>query len=415
MEREERMGVFERRFNEILNLLIEDFIPKLPEKIRELVESELVKLRELIMDARAPRFAIVGRCKSGKSSLINAIYGSEVAKVGSVKSMTGLGKWYEYKNEKGTISILDTRGLGEGSTPKEKFIKESVKEEIYSSIDINCPDALLLLCKAKEVDSYIDEDIKNFFDIKSYIQKKHGYNPPVVGIITQVDELDPVNIVDPPYEDSEKQKNITVAKKALEKKLNSRFEDVVEVIPTSAYMRFSNNNVLYDRRWNIDTLIEYLIERVPGSAQMELAKITQFKSVQKKIAKVLIGSAVAITGGVGTQPIPVADLPIITSIQIGMIIGIGYISGRTMSKKSAIEFMTSMGLNVGTAFVLRELARALVKLIPVAGNAVSGTVAAASTWGIGNAAIAYFIDKKSPEETKRIFETETKKGKRTTK
>ncbi len=409
MEDEKRMENFKSRINEILKYLIENVIPELPKKIRIMVESELEKMRELIMEARAPRFAIVGRCKSGKSSLINAIYGNEVAKVGSVKSMTGLGKWYEYEDKKGKISILDTRGLGEGSTPKEKFKKESVKEEIYSSIDKKCPDVLLFLCKAKAVDSRIDEDIENFYEIKSYIQKKHNYNPPIVGIITQVDELDPVDVVNPPYEDSEKQKNITTAKKALEKKLNAKFEDVVEVIPTSAYLRFSNKEIVYDRRWNIDTLIEYLIERVPISAQIELARITKVKSVQKKIANVLIGSAAAITGGVGVQPIPVADLPIITSIQIGMIIGIGYISGRTMNKRSAAEFMSSMGLNVGVAFMFRELARALVRLIPIAGGFVSGAVAAASTWSIGKAAIVYFIDKKSPEEAKKIFESEKEK------
>ncbi|KPJ65685.1 MAG: hypothetical protein AMJ45_04715 [Syntrophobacter sp. DG_60] len=191
--------------------------------------------------------------------------------------------------------------------------------------------------------------------------------------------------------------------------METLFKDVVEVIPTSAYIRFSNGKIAYDRRWNIDKLVEYLIERLPRSAQMELARIARVKSVQKKMARILIRSAAGIAGAVGTTPIPVADLPVITSIQIGMIIGIGYISGREMNKKAAVEFMTSMGLNVGLGFALRELARALVKLIPVAGNAVSGTVAVAATWGIGKAATAYFIDKKSPNEAKQIYEGERKK------
>lgn len=409
MENEKREETFKSRMNEIFELIVENVILKLPKPIRSLVETEIDKLREVIMEARAPRFVIVGRRGAGKSSLVNAIFSNKVAEVGAVKSMTGIGKWYDYKDEKGKMLILDTRGLGEGSNPDAKFENKSAEEEVYASIDNKYPDALLFLCKAKEIDARIDEDIDSLFKIKSYIQKKHTYNPPVVGVITQVDELDPPEVVDPPYKDAGKRKNISSATALLSRKLETKFDDVIEVIPTSAYIRFSNGKISYDRRWNIDKLVGYLIERLPASAQMELARIARVKSVQKKMARVLIGSAAAIAGGVGLEPIPVADLPIITSIQIGMIIGIGYISGREMNKKSAVEFMTSMGLNVGLSFVFRELARALVKLIPVGGNAASGAVAAASTWGIGEATIAYFIDKKTPDEAKQIYEQERKK------
>jgi len=409
MKNEKREETFKSRMNEIFKLIVENVIPKLPEPIRSLVEKEINKLREVIMEARAPRFVIVGRRGAGKSSLVNAIFSNKVAEVGAVKAKTGIGKWYDYKDEKGKMSILDTRGLGEGSIPDAKFEKKSAEEEVYASIDNKYPDALLFLCKAKEVDARIDEDIDSLFEIKSYVQKKHPYNPPVVGVITQVDELDPPEVVDPPYKDVGKQKNISSAKALLSRKLEAKFDDVIEVIPTSAYIRFSNGKIAYDRRWNIDKLVGYLIERLPRSAQMELARITRVKSVQKKMARILIGSAATIAGGVGLEPIPFADLPIITSIQISMIIGIGYISGREMNKKSAVEFMTSMGLNVGLAFAFRELARALVRLIPGPGNVVSGAVAAASTWGIGEAAITYFIDKKGPKEAKQIYEQERKK------
>ncbi|MBL7135856.1 MAG: 50S ribosome-binding GTPase [Candidatus Marinimicrobia bacterium] len=395
--------------NEIFELIVENVIPKLPEPIRSLVEAEISKLREVIMEARAPRFAIVGRRGAGKSSLINAIFSNKVAEVGDVKSTTGIGKWYDYEDEKRKMSILDSRGLGEGSIPDMEVKKKSAEEEVKASIDHKCPDALLFLGKADEIDARIDEDLKSFLEIKSYVQKKYTYNPPVVGVMTQVDKLAPAQVLDPPYKDERKQKNIAYAKALLTRKIETLFDDTIEVIPISAYIDFSNGKIVYDGRWNIDKLVEYLIECLPRSAQMEFARIARVKSVQKKMARILIGSAATIAGGVGLEPIPVADLPVITSIQIGMIIGIGYISGREMNKKSAVEFMTSMGLNVGLSFVFRELARALVKLIPVAGNAVSGAVAAASTWGIGEATIAYFIDKKSPDEAKQIFEQERKK------
>jgi len=59
-----------------------------------------------------------------------------------------------------------------------------------------------------------------------------------------------------------------------------------------------------------------------------------------------------------------------------------------------------MGANVGIGFALREAARAVVKLMPVAGNLVSAAVAFAGTLAIGEAAIAYFIDGATIEQAR---------------
>jgi hypothetical protein len=46
--------------------------------------------------------------------------------------------------------------------------------------------------------------------------------------------------------------------------------------------------------------------------------------------------------------------------------------------------------------VFRETARAAVKILPVWGNMISGGVAGAGTYALGRAAIAYYIEGKSP-------------------
>ncbi len=57
---------------------------------------------------------------AGKSSLVNALFGAKVAEVGHVKAQTGRGKWFEHKTDRGSVTVLDTRGIQEGSTPTEK-------------------------------------------------------------------------------------------------------------------------------------------------------------------------------------------------------------------------------------------------------------------------------------------------------
>ena len=93
-----------------------------------------------------------------------------------------------------------------------------------------------------------------------------------------------------------------------------------------------------------------------------------------------------------------------------MIIGIGYISGRRLDGKGVKEFMSALGLNVAAAFVLREIARSLVKLFPGGGNVISGSVAAGATWAIGRAATAYFVEERKLKEVKTIYRRDRKRG-----
>jgi uncharacterized protein (DUF697 family) len=69
----------------------------------------------------------------------------------------------------------------------------------------------------------------------------------------------------------------------------------------------------------------------------------------------------------------------------------------------------ALGANLGAAFALRELARAVGKIaFPVGGEILSAGVAAAGTWGIGEAAIAYFIENRTIEEAKQRFRRKKK-------
>jgi uncharacterized protein (DUF697 family) len=133
------------------------------------------------------------------------------------------------------------------------------------------------------------------------------------------------------------------------------------------------------------------------------------KGVQAKAARKLTGAAAAIAAGIAATPIPVADIFPITALQVGLVTGIGYLSGREMSRKAAKEFLVALGANLGAAFALRELARGIVKVVfPGGGEVISAGVAFAGTWALGEAAIAYFIEHRSIEEAKERFRMKRK-------
>ncbi|HEY0512204.1 MAG TPA: GTPase [Thermoanaerobaculia bacterium] len=386
-------------------------IARLPEAHARAMKTDLLILKELLMDARPPKLMILGRRGAGKSSLINAIFGEPMAAVGSVLSETGRPTWYSYAGPRGEMKILDTRGLGDLTRPEAANFQDAL-EEIRSVLVDEWPDAILFLCKAKDVDSHIAQDLANVEAVRAFIAARHRYQAPVVAVVTQVDELDPKR-VEPPYENATKRRNIETAVRALQEALTERGIALARVIPVSTYAEYEEGpggvRRVYDNYWNLAGLVDYLVEVLPRSAQIQMARLAQLRAVQRKLARKMTAAAAAVAGGVAATPIPVADILPITALQIGLITGIAYVSGREMSKRTAREFLAALGANVGAAFALREGARALGKLVfPGVGSAVSAGVAVAGTWGLGEAAIAYFIEKRPIEEAKERFRRKKK-------
>lgn len=150
-------------------------------------------------------------------------------------------------------------------------------------------------------------------------------------------------------------------------------------------------------------IVEVLCTELPLPAQLEFARLTNARRAQAHIAGSLLKSFSAVCGVIGAQPIPLADMPILMTLQTLMVGMIIHTTGRQFSARLAAEFLGALGVNVGLGIVLREGARALVRVVPIWGNVVSGFVAGAGTYAIGRAAISYFIEDTPIRETRKIF------------
>ncbi len=152
---------------------------------------------------------------------------------------------------------------------------------------------------------------------------------------------------------------------------------------------------------------------LPNEARVEMIRISGDRQAQAEIAQVLVKSATAISTAIGAQPIPLADLPILTTLQLVMVSGIMYIAGRERSLRAATEFVGALGVNVGAGMVLREGTRAVLKFFPGWGNVVCGMVAGAGTYGLGKAATVYFLEGVSLRDARRTYLASRKKSPRT--
>jgi uncharacterized protein (DUF697 family) len=111
----------------------------------------------------------------------------------------------------------------------------------------------------------------------------------------------------------------------------------------------------------------------------------------RETASRIIRQFSTIAAGIGAAPIPVADIIVLAPLQLLMIAVVGGLSCRPFSRETAAEFLAASGVTLGTGFALRMLAQQLVKLVPVAGDVISGAIAGAGTYAIGKSAETYFF------------------------
>jgi uncharacterized protein (DUF697 family) len=156
-------------------------------------------------------------------------------------------------------------------------------------------------------------------------------------------------------------------------------------------------------------LMSLLAAELPNEARVEMIRVSRNREAQMQIAQTLVKSTSAICTAVGAQPIPLADLPILTTLQLVMVSGIMHLAGRDRSLRSATEFVAALGVNLGAGMVLREGARAVLKFFPGWGNVVCGMVAGAGTYAVGRAAIAYFIEGVTLKDARRTYLASRKK------
>lgn len=397
-----------RRVEEMLQ-----FLPLHPDTVKDL-RAKIALLRTILLEQRAPALALVGRRGAGKSSLVNALFGSKVAEVGHVKSQTGQGRWFDHRSERGAISVLDTRGIQEGSKPTETDDARDAVASILVELKRKVPDVIVFLVKATEADSGIDADLTALERIYAEVDREHRFRPPLVVIATHCDVLEPKATrlhlagAEPKEDVDEKLARVTDVEHHLETKVKDRPKLAPHLVWTrgvSSYMSFRDDGQLRaDERWRVEELVGTLFKHLPDAGRGTFVRIARVRGLQEQLATDLTRATAVICTGVAALPIPVADLFPITAMQMALVGGIAWLSGRPLDKRAAADFLGAMGANVGAAFVLREGFRALMKVVtPGFGSMVSGAIAFAGTMAIGAAARQYFLRGGSIEDARRAF------------
>jgi len=317
---------------------ITSVVEKLPGGIQKPILAELEPIRELFIEQRPPRIVLVGSPSTPTAPAFLHDLSGHVVETG-----TASAGWRTYRiADRGAVEILDAR----------RDVPDGILEDAIAAQPC---DVVLLVKNSADDESALESAAHRIAWLRTTMESE----VPVVGLALPA--LD------------------TGGKDNLAAQLRSE----VAFVPVAVF-EFSA-----DTR---QVVAETICSSLPLPSRLEFARFTMARGAQTEIAERLLKSFAALCGVIGVQPIPLADLPVLTGLQSLMVSLIIYVSGRRVSPKLVAEFAAAVGINVGAGFVFREGARAIVKFIPLWGNAVSGVVAGAGTYAIGRAAIAYFIE-----------------------
>lgn len=414
------------------NELIDSVPDSVPEKIKDQVKNailgdkELKELMEGIDKNRPPRIFLIGRTGVGKSSLINALCGSYLAKVSDTVSCTTKAECYQCKKgDKVLMEIMDTRGINESLSLDEK---KSAEEILVDDIRKFSPDVAILVLNATHRDS-VNEDVIELKRIADEYKKINTIELPIVVAINKCDDVAPSRFKVPSEFPEQKLKNIEEIRTYFKQIIIENQLKVEKVVSISSVIDWKTDDGVevsmsnidsltkaeqeklqfaFDGRYNIDVLIDVLENAIKDNdARMGLRIAARLEEVVRRISIKICKVFSGISSTVALTPIPVSDIYILLLIEMIEVSLIGLLSGRKMNLNTAKEFIFSMSGVAGLGYVLKVVAQQSVKLLnglfPGSGSAVSATVAAGGTYAIGRAAILYYIDGNSLKEAKKLF------------
>lgn len=322
------------------------------EDLKKQFEKELDDLRKSV---KRTNILVVGQTGVGKSSLINIIFGEDIASVSHTKPETR--GFHKYASPTLPINIIDSEGY-------ELDVAEKFNSSINDYIDSNFSGVedqihIAWYCISISGARVLSFDLKN---IEFLLSK----NIPTAVVFTQADN-------DTPQGDTAK---------SLSKIISDKFGSKVSTF------QVSNDAELNKKELDLDKLVEWSSDNI-GDENVRIAFIMGQKAsmnLKFKNAQKIIIAAAASAALVGASPIPMSDAALLVPIQTIMTSKILHVYGLNVGVSTVLKNL------IGTQ-LLTMLAKSavgnLLKFIPgfgsVVGGAINAAVASTFTLSLGYA------------------------------
>lgn len=343
-------------------------------------EAQIAEILETVRaELPTTEALLLGKPQAGKSSIVRGLTGVSAEIVGQgFRPHTQHTQRYAYPTPDLPLLIFtDTVGLGDVTQNTENIIAELTQE-----LEEQKRRARILILTIKITDFATDT-------LRQIAQQLRANHPeiPCLLAVTCLHELYPTGTDDHPdyppnFEDIER------AFERLQETFQPLCDRAVLIDFTLEEDRFTP--VFYGLEAFSNALTDLLPEAeartiyqlLEGNAGKRIGEL--YRDVGRRY--ILPFSIMA--GTLAAVPLPFATMPVLTSLQVAMVVAIGQLYGQTLSPSQAGGLVSA----IAGGFLAQAIGRELIKFIPGFGSVIAASWAVAYTWALGEAACVYFGD-----------------------
>jgi hypothetical protein len=232
---------------------LESLVHKLPEALQHPILKEITPIKTLFLLQRSPRLVLVGPNGAGKAELLAALFGDDVLLPG--EENLNDSRWQLIgRAGRGFLRLLDARRPASLPILREELTRET-------------PDLFVFVRHAGDSDESLTTDLDHAAQLLSEATLGGGVAPKLLGLLLPAGSAD-----------------TEAARRELHGALHKRPELSARMIGTLTLTTGAP-----DLR-----LAELIALELPGEAQLEMARLSGNRALQKQIAQVVIKSVTAI-------------------------------------------------------------------------------------------------------------------------
>ncbi|HCX85226.1 MAG TPA: GTP-binding protein [Micrococcales bacterium] len=304
--------------------------------------------------------AIFGKTGVGKSTLLNAIFGEEVAATGIGEPVTKGSRLY--LDTHGHLGILDTQGLEVGKNTKELIAELDTVMKQTRSRPLEEQLHVAWYC-VRGMDRRFEDSEADF------IERLRAVGLPVILVFTQVPMRDGVYHPDA----------ITLADQVLARGLPIVDRRVFLTNAVADPFTGQQPHGLHD-------LLDATFRVAPEGAHLALAAAQAIDAAAKaRLARRAVRTAAASAAAAAAVPIPFSDAALLVPVQLAMMARIGRIFSVPFGRAALMSTLATTAATQGG----RAAFTGLLKMVPGAGSVTGGlvgaSVATTFTYAMGEA------------------------------
>ena len=365
------------------------------------------RLKEILETVRSElpttEAVLIGKPQAGKSSIVRGLTGVSAEIIGQgFRPHTQHTERYAYpSNDLPLLIFTDTVGLGDVQQNTQPIIDELVKELQQESSR-----ARLLILTIK-INDFATDTLR---EVAQQLRKQFP-NIPCLLAVTCLHELYPDITADHPDYPPEYEE-IKRAFTAIEEAFKGLCDRTVMIDFTLEEDDY--NPVFY----GLESFRDILADLLPEAEARAIYQLLDGETGQKigdlyrDVGRRYIVAFSVMAATLAAVPLPFATMPVLTTLQVSMVIVLGNLYGQTLTPSQAGGLVSA----IAGGFVAQAVGRELIKFLPGFGSVIAASWAAAYTGALGEGACVYFGDlmggkKPDPQKIQSVMNEAFKEAK----